>query len=152
MFGPHLILDLYGCNKEKLSDLDFIYKILDELPELIGMHKLSLPSVKLFHGNPDTFDKGGVSGFVVITESHISIHTFFEQQYVSVDIFSCKEFDMKGAEEYVVEKFEAKKVEKHFLIRGTEFSKDVEKEKETISDDRKNEITNEIAKQIVILD
>lgn len=33
MFGPHLTLDLYGCNEKKLADLDFIYKILDELPD-----------------------------------------------------------------------------------------------------------------------
>lgn len=91
MFGPHLTLDLYLCNKKRLLDLDFIYKILDELPDLIGMHKISPPQVMIQHANPDTFDKGGISGFVLIAESHISVHTFVAQEYVSIDIFSCKD-------------------------------------------------------------
>lgn len=81
MFGPHLTLDLYGCSKEKLSDKDFIYKLLDELPELIGMHKITQPFVTDYPGRPNSFDKGGISAFVLIAESHITIHTFVEQSY-----------------------------------------------------------------------
>src|SRR2546426_1876607 len=112
MFGPHLTLDLYECNKKKISDKNHIKMILDELPDLIGMHKISAPNVFDFPGNPvgnpSAFDQGGISAFILIAESHISIHTFAKQSYVSVDIFSCKMFEAKKAEEYLVKKFEAK--------------------------------------------
>lgn len=141
MFGPHLTLDLYGCNKKVLSDLDFITKILEELPDLIGMHKISEPFILNYNGNPNSFDKGGISAFIIIAESHISIHTFPEQEFVSVDIFSCKDFDIKTAENYLIEIFEAKKVEKHFIMRGEEFPRDIEKVKEIVLKRRKRSVS-----------
>jgi len=137
MFGPHLTLDLYCCNKEKLLDLGFIYKILDELPDLIGMHKITTPQLIVQQPNPDTFDKGGISGFVLISESHISIHTFVAQEYASIDIFSCKNFDFHKAITYLTEKLGAQKVEKHLISRGKEFPKNIEKVKEIVAKHRK---------------
>lgn len=137
MFGPHLTLDLYGCNKKLLSNLDFVTKILEELPDLIGMHKISEPFVLNYDGNSNSFDKGGISAFIIIAESHISIHTFPEQEFASVDVFSCKNFDIKIAENYLIEKFDAKKVEKHFIMRGKEFPRDIEKAKEIVLKERK---------------
>jgi len=137
MFGPHLTLDLYDCNKKRLLDLDFVYKVLDELPNLIGMHKISPPQVMVQHPNPNTFDKGGISGFVLIEESHVSIHTFVAQEYASIDIFSCKDFDVQGAVNYLVNKFEAQKVEKHLFSRGKEFPKDIEIAKTIVLKSRK---------------
>ena len=69
------------------------------------------------------FSKGtpGISGFVMIAESHISIHTFPDQDYAFMDIFSCKEFDAERAIGYLVDAFEAKNVEKHVLKRGMIF-------------------------------
>jgi S-adenosylmethionine decarboxylase len=137
MFGPHLTLDLYNCNKERLLDLDFIYNVLDELPDFIEMHKITAPQLIVQEPNPNTFDKGGISGFVLIAESHISIHTFVAQGYASIDIFSCKRFDMNKAINYLVEKFGAQKVEKHIIFRGKEFPKDLEKAKEIVLKSRK---------------
>jgi S-adenosylmethionine decarboxylase len=139
-FGPHLTLDLYGCNKRRLSDISFITNVLDELPDLIGMHKISIPSVSYFSGNPlgnkDGFDQGGISAFVLIAESHIAIHTFAAQNYVSIDIFSCKEFDVQRAEDYLVKGFGAKKVEKNLFDRGKEFPKKIEQAKPIVFEER----------------
>lgn len=137
MFGPHLTLDLYSCNKKRLLDLDFVYKILDELPDLIDMHKITPPQVMVQGPNPNTFDKGGISGFVLIKESHISIHTFVAQEYASIDIFSCKKFDAQKAANYLIDKFEAQKVEKHLFYRGKEFPKDVDVAKTIVLKSRK---------------
>jgi S-adenosylmethionine decarboxylase len=138
MFGPHLTLDLYGCKEEKLSDLNFIYKILDELPDLMGMHKISPPQVILHRGNPKSFDKGGISAFVLIAESHISIHTFIGYGFASIDVFSCKPFDEKEIENYLVKAFEAKKVERNFLKRGKEFPRELEIAKRIVLKERKS--------------
>ena len=124
-FGPHLTLDLYGCNKEKISDLEFVTSILNELPDLINMKKISLPNVIFYPGSEGTFDKGGISGFVLIATSHITIHTFIEQEHVFFDIFSCKNFDVEKATSYLIDKFEAKKVDKNLFQRGLEFPKSI---------------------------
>ncbi len=122
-FGPHLMLDGYGCDKERLQDLDLIYRILDELPARIGMTKIMPPYVFKYRGlKPEDW---GLSGFVLIAESHISIHTFPEKSFVSVDIFSSKTFDLEFAGSYFKEAFGMKKVECNVLDRGTEFPKDL---------------------------
>ena len=126
MLGPHLTLDLYGCDEKKLNDEKFIHKILEELPDLIKMHKISKPNVVTYPGREGSFDKGGISAFIVIAESHISIHTFSGYGFASVDIFSCREFDEEKAIKYLVEKFGAKKIEKNFLQRGKSFLKKLE--------------------------
>ena len=120
-FGPHLMLDGYGCDKKKLQDLNLIYRILDELPNQIGMTKIMPPYVFKYSGvKPEDW---GLSGFVLIAESHISIHTFPEKNFVSVDIFSCKGFDAEFAEVYFRDAFEMVKAESRVLDRGTEFPK-----------------------------
>ena len=122
-FGPHLMLDGYGCDKRKLQDLNLIYRILDELPDRIGMTKIMPPYVFKYSGvKPEDW---GLSGFVLIAESHISIHTFPEKNFVSVDIFSCKGFDSEFAETYLKDAFEMEKVECRVLDRGTEFPKNL---------------------------
>jgi S-adenosylmethionine decarboxylase len=127
MLGPHLMLDCYGCDENKLKDLDFVLKFLDELPTMISMHKIADPYAIYYPGKSDSFDKGGISAIVIIAESHISIHTFPANNYMSVDIFSCKIFDIEKAIEYITKAFGAKKFEKKILNRGLEFPKDVPK-------------------------
>ena len=87
----HLVVDGFGASPEKLQDLDGIRRLLDELPGRIGMTKISEPHVLAYEG-PKRED-WGISGFVIIAESHISVHTFPYRGYVNVDVFSCKEFD-----------------------------------------------------------
>ncbi len=123
MFGPHLTLDMYGCNKKKLKDVNFVYNFLDELPAQVGMTKIMPPYTFSYNGlKPEDW---GVSGIVLIAESHISVHTFVEKEYVSFDVFSCKDIDVEKVEKLVVAKFEAKAVEKNFMMRGRHFPKDI---------------------------
>lgn len=137
MLGPHLTLDLYSCDKEKLLDVEFISKILNELPDLIGMHKISKPMVVPYAGREDSFDKGGISAVILIAESHISIHTWVVQDYASVDIFSCKPFNIEATKKYFIEKFGAKKVECCITTRGREFPRDIEKAMAIVAKSRK---------------
>ncbi len=127
MFGPHLMLELYNCDVRALGSQKLIYDTLDKLPEMIGMHKISAPQIMPYQGKPDSFDKGGISAFVLIAESHITIHTFLEQRYATIDIFSCKDFDHEKATAHFKRVFRAGKVEKNLLNRGKEFSKNVAK-------------------------
>ncbi len=124
MFGPHLTLDFHGCDKGKLADRDFIFKVLDEMPEKVGMNKFSEPQItEVPEQGENSFDRGGITGFVILVESHMSIHTFPEDGYASFDIFSCKEFNIDHATKSLMEMLGAKKVEKNFIVRGKEFVK-----------------------------
>ena len=123
-FGLHVTVDASRCNKQKLMSVPLVYDILDKLPDKIGMTKMTLPYVvkwldKFAHGTE------GISGFVMIAESHVSIHTFPDQDYVFMDIFSCKEFDAEKAVTYLLRAFEAKKYEKNVLKRGLDFPRKV---------------------------
>jgi len=137
MFGPHLTLDLYGCNKRKLKDVEFVFNFLNDLPEQIDMHKIMPPYTFSYNGlKPEDW---GVSGIVLIAESHISIHTFPEKNYASIDIFSCKDFDTEMASELIIKKFEAKAFEKNFLTRGRHFPKDIWRNQQALEMERKRE-------------
>ena len=121
-FGLHLTLDGYGCIQENLANLDLIYEFLEDCPDLINMTKIMPPYVFKYHGKvPEDW---GVSGFVLIAESHISIHTFPDRNYLSLDIFSCKDFDYQKAVDYATEIFGITRHEQNVLDRGLEFPRE----------------------------
>jgi len=118
-FGLHLTMDCYGCDRGALSDLEGIYAFLDEAPARIGMTKIMPPYVFKYHGKvPEDW---GLSGFVLIAESHISIHTFPDRGYLSLDVFSCKPFNTCQAGDLVIKQFRVARVESQVLNRGLEF-------------------------------
>src|SRR5215831_12923142 len=135
MFGPHLTLDLSDCNPRKLSDLSFIYGLLDELPDVIAMHKITAPYAFIYKPQ-DKPEEWGISGFVIIAESHISIHTFPDRNSAFVDIFSCKQFDIHKAVDYVVAKLDAHKADKKLSGRGKEYPRQVEAAREIVMGSR----------------
>jgi S-adenosylmethionine decarboxylase len=135
MFGPHLTLDLSECNPEKLSDLSYIYDLLDELPDVIHMHKITAPYVFVYKPkeNPTEW---GISGFVIIAESHISIHTFPDNKSAFMDIFSCKQFDIHMAVNYITSRLEAQKSDKRLSGRGKEYPRQVMAAREIVARSR----------------
>lgn len=95
----HLAIDGYGADSVKLSDEALVFRFLDEYPDAIGMTKVAPPQVYAYSGKVPS--DWGVSGFVIIAESHISIHTFPDRGYMNIDIFSCKDFDVSASLEDV---------------------------------------------------
>ena len=95
--GSHLTLDCTGCDLETLQDENGIVEFLNKLVAFLGMRKLIEPvSVKCVE-SVNAWDNGGVSAFVIIAESHISIHTFPQAALLSADVYSCKPFDTDAA-------------------------------------------------------
>ena len=120
-FGEHFTLDGYQGSYEKLNDKELILRTLYELPDLLDMHKLADPVIYFAKGN-DEKDPGGWSGFVVIEESHISIHTFPAKGFVSIDTYTCKNgLDTEKIKEYYTDVFELKDVETNLIVRGTRY-------------------------------
>ena len=118
-FGPHLTLDLIGCPKEILQDYNLHFKLLKDLPEIIGMTPITQPYVFPYSGLVPE-DKG-ITGIVIIAESHLSVHSFEDKGYTFIDMFSCKPFDVEKAEKYIMDLFKPEKVERNLIQRGKEF-------------------------------
>lgn len=133
-FGPHLMIDGYHANAEKLADFELVRRVLEELPQEMQMTKVLPPIVQRYAEHPGHSE--GVTGVVLIAESHIAIHTFPSQRFISVDIFSCKEFDLGLALGSVVERFEIGRYETYLINRGKEYPKDVELARQIIAGER----------------
>ena len=114
----HLIIDGYGNNSDILQSEEFIYQLLDQYPAEIGMTKIAPPYVLRYVGAKP--EEWGVSGFVLIAESHISIHTFVERCYVNIDVFSCKSFDTDRVIKDISHRLQLTEVRAHLLDREME--------------------------------
>ena len=120
-FGVHLTLDGYGGCQRLLGDGKHVLACLNELPERLGMHKIAEPSlVELGDHSPK--DPGGVSGFVMIAESHISIHTFPLRGFVSADVYTCQNsLDTERICQYFAKEFGLQDLEINLVRRGTRY-------------------------------
>jgi S-adenosylmethionine decarboxylase len=123
-FGVHFTLDGYGGDPEKLNDPELMQNIFEELLKMLGMEKLTEPVVK--YAEPRNIkDSGGYSGFVMIVESHISIHTFPKKKFVSIDAYTCKdEMDSARIEKYFRDAYDLQETEVQFFKRGLKFPKE----------------------------
>lgn len=81
--GIHVLAEYYDCNRQILNNAKMIEQHLNDAAKIAGATVVS----SAFH----TFNPHGVSGVVVIAESHLSIHTWPEYGYAAVDIFTCGE-------------------------------------------------------------
>lgn len=115
----HLAIDGYGRDPHVMEDEVLVRQLLDSYPAEIGMTKICEPIVLRYVGTKP--EDWGVSGFVMIAESHISIHTFVERCFVNIDVFSCKEFDADRVIRDLTEKLKLTKVNSYILTRGLEY-------------------------------
>jgi S-adenosylmethionine decarboxylase len=119
VFGPHLIIDGSRCNTHKLADRILVEQVLNDYPAAIGMTKIGGPYMFEYQAPDPAYS--GVSGLVVIAESHIAIHTFPELDYFTMDIFSCKNFDHEKAIEYIRTAFDVQEMDRMLVQRGLSF-------------------------------
>lgn len=125
-FGLHLLIDGNDCNAKRLADKELIENVLVELPKLIDMNPITEPTIR------EWLDKWaetpGYTGFVVLAESHFSLHTFPDSGYIFIDLFSSRNFDAEPIINYLVKKFDIKDAKTHLIVRGEKFTSKIEKE------------------------
>ena len=98
--GNHLLLEVYGCNREKLNDELFLRCQLNSAAKLANASVLNIVSNK--------FEPYGVTAIALLAESHLSIHTWPESQYSAIDIFTCgRNMKPKLASQFLIESLEA---------------------------------------------
>ena len=98
--GKHLLLELYGCNSDKLNDEIFLRCKIDNASKHARAKVLNIVSNK--------FEPFGVTAIALLAESHLSIHTWPESQYAAIDIFTCGQ-NMRPnlASQFLIDQLEA---------------------------------------------
>ncbi|MDD9898726.1 MAG: adenosylmethionine decarboxylase [Candidatus Melainabacteria bacterium] len=135
MFGPHLIMEANGCSYDKLNNEKLLTDLLDQLPEKMNMTKIMAPYVFEYKGGVEP-DDWGLSGIVIIAESHLAFHTFPDKGFLTVDIFSCKDFDVAHAVSEIVKVFEPETWDQQLIQRGREFPKSMTRAKLVLDNER----------------
>lgn len=109
--GRHVISELWGCNEEKLNDMKWIEQTFVTAALKAGAEIREVA----FH----KFAPQGVSGVVIISESHLTIHSFPEHGYASIDVYTCGDrIDPNVAADYIAEALEATTCENIEVPRG----------------------------------
>ncbi len=109
--GRHFIVELSKCNASKLNDLAGVREILSQAAIEA---KTEIKELAFHHFYPQ-----GVSGVVVIAESHLSVHTWPENGYAALDIYTCGETaDPVKAFEYIAKAFESDGIHVTEIVRG----------------------------------
>lgn len=108
--GRHVISELWGCDFEKLNDVEQIEQIFADAALKSGAEIREVA----FH----KFAPQGVSGVVIISESHLTIHSFPEHGYASIDVYTCGNMDPNIAANYIAEALGAETRENIELPRG----------------------------------
>lgn len=109
--GTHLIIDLVGASR-----LDELEHMEEAMRRCVEVSKATLLHIHLHHFTPN----GGVSGVAVLSESHISVHTWPEANYAAFDVFMCGEAEPHNAIEVLREAFKPTdiRVDEHRRGRG----------------------------------
>lgn len=109
--GRHILCEAYGCDPEVLNDRKMVEKIMVEAALECGAEVREVA----FH----QFSPQGVSGVVVISESHLAIHTWPELGYAAIDVFTCGErVDPWDACNYLIANFKAESTKTTEIERG----------------------------------
>ena len=109
--GRHVLCEAYGCDPKVLDDRDQVENIMVQA----ALHAGAEVREVAFH----KFAPQGVSGVVVISESHLAIHTWPEYEYAAIDVFTCGDtVDPWNALNYMLEHFKAKDTDSSEVKRG----------------------------------
>ncbi|MEM0214417.1 MAG: adenosylmethionine decarboxylase [Archaeoglobaceae archaeon] len=109
--GRHIIAELYGVRPELISKEEIVRGIVEEVVEEAGLNKVGSVYKQ--------FNPHGVTGIVLISESHVSIHTWPEYELVNLDVFTCGDATRaEKAFKLFLEKFKPKSYRHYILDRG----------------------------------
>lgn len=109
--GRHLLIEYRGCSERALNDLERLELLFTRAAEAAQVTIVQI----VFH----RFAPQGVSGVVIVEESHLSIHTWPEHGYAAVDFYTCGEGNPERAHEVLMRGLEASEAEVATVLRGT---------------------------------
>lgn len=109
--GVHYIFDIYDCNRKKIEYQKNVKELLNKIIDILQLSKVNEAYQQ--------FTPVGVTGFILLRESHVSIHTWPEHSFAALDVFSCKnDLDTDGVKVLIEAELETGSVEIHSIRRG----------------------------------
>jgi len=122
MYGPHITIDCDKCSHLAIVDEVKIQKLLVDLANHIDMSIIGGPYTGSYEEELRSH-LWGISGLLLIAESHIAIHTYphSEKNYALLDVFSCKYFDILETLQFTVDRLEPEYVFLNIVPRGSRF-------------------------------
>ncbi len=111
--GSHVILDIWTKRVDLLKSTKFMESILKDAAIISGATILS----STFH---EFGEDCGITGVVILSESHISVHTWPEREYAAVDVFMCGSCDTIAAAEHISKRLEVYRTNTNEILRGVE--------------------------------
>jgi S-adenosylmethionine decarboxylase len=115
--GRHLVSDMWHC-KKLVDNVELLEKIMLNACHVANATILGVSSHK--------FEPQGVTVMVLLAESHISLHSWPEYNYVAIDVFTCgQNMDPKAAIDYLENRLKPSKIETRKIIRGKNYGKDI---------------------------
>ena len=110
--GRHLILDLYGCDKQLLDDYDALQKLMESA--------LQMSKATILRIIGEKFQPQGVTLLALLAESHCSIHTWPEIGYAAIDLYTCGDTtNSDKAAQFLKKKLKASAAKEQELVRST---------------------------------
>ena len=116
-YGKHLLLEVITKDGKDLASVAKMAKFFDLIISRVGFNVVLKPTFYKFKPRING-DLSGVTGMCVVSESHISIHTWPEKEYFAFDIFSCSDFDENKVIDVIQEMFDTKEIYTQIIERG----------------------------------
>jgi S-adenosylmethionine decarboxylase len=112
--GYHLMLELYGCDQEKINSRKFLHQVVKAAVKKAGLTNLG----SRFH----QFEPHGVTGFTLLAQSHISLHTWPEYGYLVLDIFTCgDQAQADQLSDYFLKRLHPRRVNHQVMRKGFQY-------------------------------
>lgn len=108
----HLLLELHRCDQRKLNDSEFLESVMEQAALIAGARVVG----RVFH----RFSPHGVTGVLVVEESHFSVHTWPESGYAAVDFFTCGTCHPELAIDHIASALGAERSDLLWTVRGLE--------------------------------
>jgi S-adenosylmethionine decarboxylase len=102
MIGQHCTWDVYHADRTRLSFVPHIEQMLHAIIDTLKLAKVSAAFKQ--------FEPAGVTGFILLEESHISIHTWPEHNFAAIDVFSCQPFDVEPVNRMLAEMLQSDEI------------------------------------------
>lgn len=110
LYGHHYIVEVYGVDQMKLNDVDFFHNMFHEQQKLQKSTQLE------FHYHK--FNPIGLSQILILQESHISVHTFPEDTYQQIDLFTCTDDNPRPQIDYMIKELNPEFYDIKYIKRG----------------------------------
>jgi S-adenosylmethionine decarboxylase len=110
--GTEWLIDAYGCEPEGLRSQEVLAALFERIVRELGLRPAGEPLWRVFPG------PGGVTGVLLLTESHIACHTFPERGFASFNLYCCRPHGEWPWSQRLAESLGARRVEVRSVIRG----------------------------------